>query len=84
MYNMGRRGNLETPPNLPFFGGTKKHNISGACGDSNSLTVQPSATMSPSKRVNLRSESIRQLADWHAMKKGAYRKSSMMIFSVQS
>ena len=66
MYNLGRHGNLGAPPNLPFFGGTKKH-ISGACSDSNSHTNQPSATMSPSKRVNLRYESIRQLADWHAL-----------------
>ena len=66
MYNMGKHGNLETPPNLPFFSGTKKHS-SGAHGGSDSHPVEKSAVMSPSKRVNLRSESIRQLSDWHAL-----------------
>ena len=66
MYNMGRHGTLDTLPNVPFFTGKSKQ-VPGAAIDLNHSCNTTSSVMSPSKRVNLRSQSIKQLADGHAL-----------------
>ena len=63
LYNMEKHRSLEDPPNLPFFSGRR-----GTTQETQSSS--PATTClrsSPSKRVSLRSESIKQLVDWHSL-----------------
>ena len=76
MYNMEKHRTLDTPPNLPFFTGAKRGNVEVEISSEFSRhQVQSSATISHGKRVNLRSESIKQLVDWHShLEKGGISK----------
>ena len=64
---------LEKPPKLPFFTGAKqrmqetKMSSASLATDHLRCHTQPSSMISPSKKVNLRSESIKQLVDWHSL-----------------
>ena len=73
MINMGKHASLDTPPNLPYFCG-KAHaqqKISDASSTSSSDQPQPqvseSTTLSPRKRIQLRTECINQLGTWHTL-----------------
>ena len=73
MYNMEKHTSLETPPKLPFFMGAKQRMQEMKTSSASLAThhvrchTQPSSMISPSKKVNLRSESIKQLVDWHSL-----------------
>ena len=81
MYNMEKHTSLETPPKLPFFMGAKqrmqemKTSSASLATDHLRCHTQPSSMISPSKKVNLRSESIKQLVDWYSLlEKGSISK----------
>ena len=73
MYNMEKHTSLEKPPKLPFLTGAKqrmqetKMSSASLATDHLRCHTQPSSMISPSKEVNLRSESIKQLVDWHSL-----------------
>ncbi len=78
LYHMEKHGSLEVPPNLPFFSGSKKktapQEVEQPPTPKTSVSTQPTGQaqslcvgISPTKRVNLRSESIKQLVDWHSL-----------------
>lgn len=70
MFHMEKHRSLEVPPGLPFFSQSR-----GKKPIQSTLSPQPATIEclneqqkpSPSKRVNLRSESIKQLVDWHSL-----------------
>ena len=69
MIHMGKHTSYTVPPNLPYFGKQK-------CGDSTEVPQSTSttsvATLSPGKRINLRSECMDQLSKRHTLlEKGA-------------
>ena len=59
MYHMEKHKSLDFPPNLPFFSGRKR--------DTSAMGPSSQSTSSPHRRVGMRSESIRQLVDWHSL-----------------
>ncbi len=68
MLHMKKHSSHETPPDLPYFNGSKKKQRQVTTG------TRPSGeeTWSPRKRVNLRSECINQLDKWYGLlEKGA-------------
>lgn len=70
MYHMEKHNSLDIPPDIPFFtGSVKKKKVTN---DDNSVApcnegAKASCGISPSKRVNLRTESIKQLVEWHSL-----------------
>ena len=57
--HMGKHESRQIPPDLPYFGRSKK-------------ISDPSSSMPPGKRINLRSECMDQLNKWHdLLEKGA-------------
>ncbi len=71
LYHMEKHGSLDTPPSLPFFSGKKTKKATqqaqpSVC-QSPATTQSPHVGFSPTKRVNLRSESIKQLVEWHSL-----------------
>ena len=67
MYHMEKHGSLETPPDTPFFTGYLKKTTTSTCTDDDRSVVPCASGISPSKRVNLRTESIKQLVEWHSL-----------------
>ena len=68
---MEKHNSLDIPPDIPFFTGSVKQKKK-ARNDDNSVApcnegVKVSCGISPSKRVNLRTESIKQLVEWHSL-----------------
>ena len=73
MYQTQKHGSLDIPPNLPYFKAAK-HSRSSARNDSQDSTIPsraslspPSCGISPSKRVTLRTECMKQLELWHSL-----------------
>ena len=62
MVNMGKHTSLDTPPDKPFFCGSKKRLSSQV----STADVAPT-DISPIKRSNLRSQYMTQMRDWHAL-----------------
>ena len=60
MIHMGKHSSHELPPDLPYFRGTKK-----ASDEHKAMTDLPS--MSPGKRISLRTECMDQLKKWHSL-----------------
>ena len=63
-----KHGSLKNPPDLPYFKATKakqSSHVSSASLPSSSSTS--TACISPSKRVSLRTECIKQLELWHSL-----------------
>ena len=59
MIHMGKHESRQIPPDLSYFGRLK-------------TISDPSSSMSPGKRINLRSECMDQLNKWHGLlEKGA-------------
>ena len=56
---MGKHSSYNEPPNLPYFG--------KRCQASSSADENLSATLSPAKRVKLRTECIDQLSKLHTL-----------------
>lgn len=80
LYRMGKHSSLDDPPNLPFFTGYKNKPVQSATekgpaapekGSLSSSTVanQPPVNVSPPQKIQMRGESIKQLADWHSLLK---------------
>ena len=72
--HLGKHSSLDTPPNYPYFVGRKSAKTS-ASKDTESQSDPPTSsakanpgTLSPGKRVHLRSECIDQLSRWHSLK----------------
>jgi len=61
IYHMDKHGSLETPPDTPFFTGCLKKKKTSTCTDDDRSVVPCASGISPRKRVNLRTESIKQL-----------------------
>ena len=62
MIHMSKYESYETPPDKPFFGKSRKK----------ALSTATEAVISPSKRLNMRSECTDQLDKWHKlMERGA-------------
>lgn len=66
MINMGKHSSYDTPPNLPYFTGTSKAKPTSKQQDTVSQ-VEKSSTLSPAKRIQLRSECLDQLARLHSL-----------------
>jgi len=64
MYHMEKHGSLETP-DTPFFTGYLKK--TSTCTDDDRSVVPHASGISPSRRINLRTESIKQLVEWHSL-----------------
>lgn len=74
LIHLGKHSSLDTPPNYPYFVG-RKCAKTPTSKDSESQSDPPTstekadpATLSPGKRVHLRSECIDQLSRWHSLK----------------
>ena len=74
LIHLGKHSSLDTPPNYPYFVGRKcaetpasKDIESQNAPTSSSMKGNP-GTLSPGKRVHLRSECIDQLSRWHSLK----------------
>ena len=66
MYQTNKHGSIENPPHLPYFKATKAKqsaHVSSASLPSSSSTT----CISPSKRVSLRTECIKQLELWQSL-----------------
>ena len=69
MYHMEKHGSLDAPPDI----GLGKDDRSNEPESPD--TRKSSGGISPSKRVNLRTESIKQLLEWHSLlEKGGINK----------
>ena len=69
MHQTKKHGSLETPPNLPYFRAAKRK-WSSAVTNTQDTPSYPSFTpsgLSPSKRVTLRTECMKQLELWHSL-----------------
>ena len=65
---MEKHNSLDTPPDIPFFTGSVKK----ATNDDKSVVscsegTKASCGISPSKQVNLHTESIKYLVQWHSL-----------------
>lgn len=73
MYHMEKHESLDDPPNIPLFTGSvkKKKTSLSDDGDRSPKPESPDTRrkqgISPSKGVNLRTESIQQLVEWHSL-----------------
>ena len=71
MYQSQEHGSLEFPPNPPYFVGTKhKKSMTSTSKDTTGPSRSPSLPtcgISPSKRVTLRTECMKQLEIWHSL-----------------
>lgn len=75
MIQAGTYSSMNSPPELPYFKTKKKENSkpaaaadsTAATADSNAATAGGSGGISPSKRVNLRGECMKQLETWHTL-----------------
>ncbi len=69
MLQMGKHGSLDDPPNLPFFTGRSRSAQRHVEGSSLSTrpTVSSQQDLSPTQKVHMRGESIKQLAEWHTL-----------------
>ena len=71
MYQTKKHGSLDDPPDLPYFKAATKAkksvHASSASDPSVPSTSAPTAFVSPSKRVQLRTECIKQLELWHSL-----------------
>ena len=85
MIQSEKHSSLEKPPDLPFFKTKNKNKCANSentssSSSTSSSSVQSSPTpiatsMSPSKRVALRSECMKQLDTWHSLlEKGSINK----------
>ncbi len=78
MYQSQKHGSLEFPPNLPYFKATKHKSSStlkDTAGPSHPSLSSPTCGISPSKRITLRTECMKQLELWHSLlKKGGITK----------
>ena len=80
MISIGKHCCFEDPPNLPYFGksrsrkddtGNPQHALPMSTDKPNSIAV----SLSPGKRVSLRTECIDQLSKWHQLlEKGGINK----------
>ena len=67
MFHTKKHSSLDSPPNLPYFKAAKdKKSTAVAAHDTHSSHSLPSG-ISPSKRVNLRTECIKQLELWYSL-----------------
>ena len=69
MYQSQKHGSLDFLPNLPYFRGTK-HQRSTSSKDNSAGTASQNSSrpgMSPTKRVTLRTECMKQLELWHSL-----------------
>ena len=76
MIHLEKHSSYETPPELPYFVGrsqakkpsTDQHTVLlRESSASTSSSVTSSGTLSPTKRIGLRSECINQLDRWHSL-----------------
>ncbi len=69
MLQMGKHASLDDPPNMPFFTG-RRRSAQRHVEESSHSTHQTASSLqglSPTKKVHMRGESIKQLAEWHAL-----------------
>ena len=73
MIDVGKSHSYETPPDLPYFRGHKKVREGTAADDSISMSPRSSsspvqqATVSPGKRITMRSQLLAQMEQWHSL-----------------
>ena len=74
LIHLGKHSSLDTPPNYPYFVGRKcaktpaSKDIESHSDPATSSVKANPGTLSPGKRVHLRSECIDQLSRWHSLK----------------
>ena len=66
MYQTEKHGSLDFPPNLPYFRG-RKHQTGSKGNSAESVQNPPQPGISPTKRVSLRTECVKQLELWHSL-----------------
>ena len=72
MIHLNKHSSYETPPELPYFVGRSQAKNSSTSQCTQESTATTSGTVSPTKRIGLRSECINQLDRWHSLlEKGA-------------
>ena len=75
LIHVEKHASKDTPPDLPYFRGTKKRKLQDEL-DNCPVTAPSLSITSPGKRVSLRSECIEQLGKWHSLlEKGAISQS---------
>ena len=72
MYQSQKHGSLDSPPSLPYFKTAKPRSSSTQCSQDTTAMSHPSpspptSVVSPSKRVDLGTECMKQLELWHSL-----------------
>ena len=70
MLHIGKHDSHDTPPNRPFFGRKQSGSDGSGMQQSDRLKGFNASALSPTKRVQLRSECIEQLDRLHSLEKG--------------
>ena len=85
LIQMGKHASYDDPPNLPFFRKDKR-SVASSCNPTENVPRNPSQGVSPSKRLQMRSQCIEQLGRWHTLlekggiTKGQYDELQATIF----
>ena len=69
MINVGKHDSYENPPDLPYFRGRARKHTSSCTSpcSSTSTPASQSTSVSPGKRISMRTELLSQIDQWHSL-----------------